>query len=92
MSTIRAIVNHAGTAKITNVPYPSLPSDKHILVRPTAWAVNPVDHQHLSYEDELSCDGCQVGFDYAGVVLEVGSGVTRDFKKGDRVGGSIHGQ
>lgn len=41
-----------------------------------------MNHQQLSL---------QIGCDYSGVVEEVGSAVTKDFKKGDRVCGFCHG-
>lgn len=35
--------------------------------------------------------GSNLGSDYAGVVDEVGSKLTKSFKKGDRVAGFVHG-
>lgn len=35
--------------------------------------------------------GCIVGCDYAGIVEEVGSKVTKEWKKGDRIAGFTHG-
>lgn len=63
--------------------------DDYILVKTVAVALNPTDWKHIAggiaAEDGLS--GC----DYAGVVEEVGSKVTKAFKKGDRVCGCAHG-
>lgn len=92
MSTVKALVNAGGgQAEVRDVPYPSLPTD-NILVKTTAWAVNPDDPYHLGLEGEEDCTGCVVGLDYAGVVLEVGKDVTRGFKVGDRVAGVAMGQ
>jgi len=35
--------------------------------------------------------GCTVGCDYAGTVVEVGSKVTKDWQKGERIAGFTHG-
>lgn len=93
MATVKAIVNISpGKAQILDVPYPKLPKDDYLIVRPTAWAVNPTDPYHLDIDGDESCAGCHVGCDYAGVVVEVGPGVTKGFKKGDRIAGAVNGQ
>ncbi|KAF4452314.1 hypothetical protein F53441_4832 [Fusarium austroafricanum] len=92
MATTRAIVNIApGQAEIQDVPVQEL-EPGYIKVKTTAWAINPDDVYHLDLEGEESCEGSIVGSDYAGVVVEVGPGVTRDFKVGDRVAGYVMGQ
>lgn len=62
--------------------------DNYILVETYAVALNPTDWKHVDY---LASPGARVGCDYAGTVLEVGSGVTKDLKIGDRVAGFCHG-
>ena len=91
---VKAIVNVApGQAEIQDIPAPKLAEGSEcIIVRPTALAVNPDDVYHLDLEGEESCTGTLVGSDYAGVVVEVGSAVTKDFKKGDRIAGFAQGQ
>ena len=92
MSSIKAVVNIApGKAEIQEVPYPEL-SEGYIIVKPTAWAINPDDVYHLDLVGEESCVGTRVGADYAGVVMEIGSDITKDFKKGDRIAGWVLGQ
>jgi len=44
--------------------------------------------QHIDF---LSNSGATVGCDYVGTVEEIGSQVTKSFKKGDRVAGMVHG-
>jgi len=61
---------------------------EYILVKVHAIALNPTDWKHVDY---LASPGAHVGCDYAGEVLEVGSAVTKPFKKGDRVAGFAHG-
>jgi NADPH:quinone reductase-like Zn-dependent oxidoreductase len=78
-------------AGIRDVPYPTLPAEDYMIVRTTAVAINPTDWKHIEFENEWSSEGCQVGFDYAGVVEHVGSEVVKPFKKGDRVAGCAHG-
>lgn len=88
MSTTNAIVIVGqGKAEIQQVPVPKL-DDKFILVKTTAVALNPTDWKHIDF---FNIAGARVGCDYAGTVLEVGAKVTKDFKKGDRVAGFVHG-
>lgn len=92
MAILRGIVNVAlGKAEIREIPHPELPDD-HVKVRPTAWAINPDAIDHLVQEGDESCAGCSVGVDYAGVVVEVGPRVSRNFKVGDRIVGVVPGQ
>ncbi|KAJ3951143.1 hypothetical protein N0V92_012454 [Colletotrichum tropicale] len=81
----------AGVAKVVDAPVPKLPADDYILVKTTAVAINPTDWKHVDLADKAGCVGIWVGCDYAGIVEEVGSGVTKDFKKGDRICGPIDG-
>ncbi|OLN95887.1 Protein TOXD 4 [Colletotrichum chlorophyti] len=81
----------AGVAKVVDVPIPKLPRDDYILVKTTAVAINPTDWKHVDLADKAGCVGIWVGCDYAGVVEEVGPGVTKDFKKGDRICGPVNG-
>ncbi|WZH42999.1 chaperonin 10-like protein [Fusarium acuminatum] len=90
--TTQGIVNIGpGQAEVQEITIPELEPD-YIKVKPTAWAINPDDVYHLDLEGEESCAGSLVGSDYAGTVVEVGSGVTKDFKVGDRIAGVISGQ
>lgn len=92
MATTKALVNiHPGLAEVQDIPVPEL-EPGYIRVRPTAWAINPDDAYHLGLEGEESCPGTVIGTDYAGVVVEVGPGVERDFEVGDRIAGGVVGQ
>ena len=73
---------------VSDRPLPKL-RDEYILVKTTAIALNPTDWKHIEFG--LAKEGCLVGVDYSGVVEEVGSKVTKPFKKGDRVAGFAHG-
>jgi len=87
MSNHAIVIKAANDARIEEAPIPKL-RDDYILVKVHAIALNPTDWKHIDY---LADPGAHVGCDYAGVVEEVGSKVTKDFKKGDRVCGFTHG-
>ncbi|KAL2812766.1 hypothetical protein BJX63DRAFT_421633 [Aspergillus granulosus] len=72
---------------VTNHPIPPL-RDDYILVKTVSVALNPTDWKHIAY---LAPPGVLVGCDYAGIVEAVGKDVKKQFKKGDRVCGFIHG-
>lgn len=50
--------------------------------------MNPTDWKHIYLED---CSNTIAGCDYAGVVEAIGPMVSKDWKKGDRVAGFVHG-
>jgi NADPH:quinone reductase-like Zn-dependent oxidoreductase len=77
-----------GVCKVVDRPVPAL-RDDYILVKVRAIALNPTDCKHVEYAQ--AAPGCVIGVDYAGVVEEVGSKVTKKFKKGDRVAGWTNG-
>ncbi|KAK0716107.1 putative alcohol dehydrogenase [Lasiosphaeris hirsuta] len=87
-STQTAIIaSEAGDFEISpTVPVPVLQSDE-ILIKTEAVGLNPVDTKLVG---EFVTPGCIYGFDCAGIVVAVGSGVTRH-RLGDRVCGSASG-
>jgi len=81
------IIESAGKAVLReDAPKPTFASNE-ILVQVKAVGQNPTDWKHVKY---LAKPGAVVGCDFAGVVAEVGSGVTK-YKVGDRVSGFVHG-
>ncbi|KAF2427365.1 putative zinc-binding oxidoreductase ToxD [Tothia fuscella] len=76
-----------GTAKYTDAPIPKLRPD-YMLIKTTALAINPTDWKHIGF---VKTPNCTIGCDYAGEIIEIGSEVTRPFKKGDHVFGFSHG-
>ena len=76
------------TADLVDRPVPPL-RDNGILVKTVAVGTNPTDFGAIARE--VAAPGCTLGVDFAGIVEEVGSGVTKPFKKGDRICGFIHG-
>src|SRR5712671_4443500 len=89
MSTQKAIVTvSTGHAEIiSSHPVPKV-RDGVIVVKTVAVALNPTDWKHI---DKMAVEGTLVGVDYAGIVEEVGDGVRKDLKKGDKVFGAVHG-
>lgn len=69
----------------------SVPKLRHdyLLVKVKAVALNPTDWKHIAFE--LGADGSLVGCDFSGIIEQVGPGVTKPFKKGDRIAGVAHG-
>lgn len=88
MSNTAIVIEAPKKAVKASVPIPKL-RDDYILVKVKAVALNPTDWKHVDYMN-LS-KGARIGCDYAGIVEEVGSKVTKPFKKGDRVAGFAHG-
>ncbi|KAF2015280.1 putative zinc-binding oxidoreductase ToxD [Aaosphaeria arxii CBS 175.79] len=75
-----------GKAGVVDVPIPKIRPNS-LLIRTIAVALNPTDWKHVGYLDTQVTVGC----DWSGIVEEVGSEVTKPFKKGDRVWGFNHG-
>ena len=69
----------------------ALPKLRHdyILVKTVAVAINPTDFKAIT-QARAAKDGL-LGCDFAGIVEDIGSGVTKPWKKGDRVCGCVHG-
>lgn len=87
-STCKAVVSPAkGEVEVQSVPIPQL-KDGFILVNVKAVALNPTDWKSI---DMGLAEGTRVGCDYAGVVEQVGPGVSKTFEKGDRVCGPVFG-
>jgi len=89
MATQKAIVvlEDGRTAGIRDIAIPKL-RDGWVLVKVTAVGLNPTDWKHI--DGPFADAGSRCGCDYAGVVEEVGGGVTR-FTKGERIAGFVHG-
>ncbi|KAG8156903.1 hypothetical protein KVR01_013316 [Diaporthe batatas] len=82
------LVATAAPLQVKPAPYP-VPAPDQVVVKTKALAINPIDH----FVQKLGPDVFKfielpaiLGYDVAGEVLEVGSGVTR-FRPGDRVAG-----
>lgn len=77
-------------AYTTNHPEPDLPSDTAVLVRVVYAGVNPADLQYVNGQYEhapahpMPCFPAPLGVEGAGIVVRVGSKVTK-FKQGDQV-------
>ncbi|XDG06939.1 hypothetical protein ABKA04_006554 [Annulohypoxylon sp. FPYF3050] len=85
MSGKAIVAIEKGKVEIRDVEKPKL-KDGSILVKVIAVGLNPVDWKTIEYR---AIPGVRIGVDYAGVVEELGPGVTK-FKKGDRIAGLIN--
>jgi NADPH:quinone reductase-like Zn-dependent oxidoreductase len=86
MRALRLHTRHDASV-VSNVDLPALRPDQ-LLVKTHAVALNPTDWEDL---EEAEKDNLQLGCDFAGEVVEVGSAVTKPWRKGDRVFGVVHG-
>ena len=89
---MKAIVHQGEPGKaslITDRPYPKRRSG-YVLVDVKAVALNPTDWKHID-RPFLNTKGCLSGCDYAGVVIEIGTGYSKPWKVGDRICGFVHG-
>ncbi|KAK5637446.1 hypothetical protein RRF57_013161 [Xylaria bambusicola] len=86
-TTKAIVVTSLGTATVEDVFMPIV-RDDWVLVKVKAVALNPTDWKHVALRG--ADVGCRVGCDYAGVVEQIGSKVTK-FKIGDRIAGWVHG-
>ncbi|KAF2268641.1 putative zinc-binding dehydrogenase family oxidoreductase [Lojkania enalia] len=77
------------TVGISNgVPLPILFERNMILIKTVAVTLNPCDWKMPS---RFPCAGAVDGCDFAGYIVEVGDGVTKPLKAGDKVFGAVHG-
>jgi len=89
ISTMKAIVINGKESTLSrDRPLPKL-RDDYILVKTNCIALNPTDWKHIA--GGIAAPNGLSGCDYSGTVEEVGSAVTKSFKKGDRVCGCAHG-
>ncbi|KJX96792.1 zinc-binding oxidoreductase ToxD like protein [Zymoseptoria brevis] len=85
MKAIKILPDHK--AGLKDVPLPKL-RDGYVLCKVNAVALNPTDWKHIDF---VGKEGSTVGVDFSGIVEEVGNGVTKTWKKGDRIAGFVHG-
>jgi NADPH:quinone reductase-like Zn-dependent oxidoreductase len=81
------VVQNPGEATVSEVSIPTFRND-YILANTKAVALNPTDWKHVDF---LTSKGARIDCGMAGVVEEIGNKVTKDFKKGDRICGFVHG-
>ncbi|KAF2160528.1 hypothetical protein M409DRAFT_70296 [Zasmidium cellare ATCC 36951] len=86
MKAIKIVEGHK--AELQDVPLPKL-RDDYVLCKVKCVALNPTDWKHIARG--LGKPGCSVGVDFSGVIEEIGPKVMKEWKKGDRVCGFVHG-
>lgn len=87
-STMKAIVINGNKAKVAEIPLPKI-RPTYLLAKVDSIALNPTDWKHINGK-RAAPNGIS-GCDFAGTVVEVGPEVTKSFKPGDRVAGTVHG-
>ena len=89
MSTQKAVIIQ-GPRKASFVTDRDIPKlrPSYMLVRVAAVALNPTDWKHVDF---LATENALLGVDYAGTVEETGTGYSKQWEKGDRVYGFVHG-
>jgi NADPH:quinone reductase-like Zn-dependent oxidoreductase len=89
MSTMKALVMKGDrqASVISDLPLPQL-RPGYIMVKTVAVALNPTDWKHIA---RLNQPGLLCGCDYAGIVEQIGTGYTKNWKVGDRISGFAHG-
>jgi len=78
------VVASKGTYGFADEPFPELAHDKEVVISNRATGLNPIDYKSVDYNFCLPEFPWVTGREMAGVVEEVGSGVT-DVKVGDHV-------
>ncbi|KAI2473615.1 putative alcohol dehydrogenase [Annulohypoxylon bovei var. microspora] len=86
MSGKAIVAAERGIAEIRDVGKPKL-KEGYVLIKVTAVSLNPTDWKTLDWR---AVPDLRIGVDFAGVVEELGPGVTK-FKKGDRIAGLVNG-
>ena len=87
--TMKAIIINDNKAKISSdTKLPKL-RPTYVLAKVEAIALNPTDWKHIS--GKRAAPGCIAGCDFAGTVVEVGEGVSKSLKPGDRIAATTHG-
>ncbi|KAI1428207.1 GroES-like protein [Xylaria sp. FL1777] len=90
MTTAKALIlTEKGKVDIKELPLPEL-REGHVLVKVRAVGLNPTDWKTIDGAEPARL-GARSGCDFAGEVVEVGPGVKKDIKKGDRSAGWVFG-
>ncbi|KAK8249448.1 chaperonin 10-like protein [Phyllosticta capitalensis] len=79
-------IKSAGRAEVEDAPIPQIRPD-YVLVKTIAVALNPTDWKHIDF---IPTEGSTSGCDFAGIVQELGPGVT-SLAVGDKIAGFVHG-
>ncbi|RAK95483.1 zinc-binding alcohol dehydrogenase family protein [Aspergillus ibericus CBS 121593] len=86
MQKVVAITARGARNVVSGRPIPTL-LDDCLLVKTVSVALNPTDWKSA----DRGPPGLTIGNDYSGIVEEVGKGVKKQFRKGDRVCGWVQG-
>ncbi|SMR63464.1 unnamed protein product [Zymoseptoria tritici ST99CH_3D1] len=87
-STQKAILINENKAKVASAPVPKL-RPTYVLAKVDSIALNPTDWKHIN--GKRAAPNGLAGCDFSGVVVEVGSEVSKSLKPGDRIAATTHG-
>ncbi|KAF7936234.1 uncharacterized protein EAE98_002453 [Botrytis deweyae] len=88
---IRNCKSSCWRSKMQRIPIPRL-RDDYILVKTIAVAINPTDWQTVDEKSSPRTKGPMLlGCDFAGIVVEIGKGVEKEWSGGERIAGMAHG-
>ncbi|KAI8592234.1 putative zinc-binding oxidoreductase ToxD [Geranomyces variabilis] len=81
-------IKEKGVAVVSrSAPIPAL-REGYVLVEVKTIGLNPTDWKHVDF---AGTPGTRLGCDYAGVVVDTGPNLAREFQEGDRIAGFAHG-
>ncbi|KAJ8121388.1 hypothetical protein O1611_g10117 [Lasiodiplodia mahajangana] len=88
-ATKALVIAGKGKVEIKELPLPKL-HDGYVLTKVRAVGLNPTDWKSIDNIDPERI-GSRSGCDFVGEVVQLGPGLTKDLKKGDRVAGFVFG-
>ncbi|KAI1131754.1 GroES-like protein [Nemania abortiva] len=88
-STKALVIVEKKKVEVKELPLPKL-TEGHVLVKVRAVGLNPTDWKSIDNIDPRRV-GSRSGCDFVGEVVQLGPGLTKDLKKGDRVAGFVFG-
>ncbi|KAJ8115291.1 hypothetical protein ONZ43_g4698 [Nemania bipapillata] len=83
------VIVEKGKVEIKDLPLPKL-SPGFVLAKVLAVGLNPTDWKSIDNIDAERV-GSRSGCDFVGEVIQLGPGLTKDVKKGDRIAGFVFG-
>lgn len=87
-SSVTALVINDNKVRVAKHAAPKI-RDSYVLAQVDCIALNPTDWKHISRK--IAAPNGISGCDFSGTVVEVGPGVSKSLKAGDRIAATTHG-